>query len=205
MKFTVKVLNIFLVFVWCLVDQLPFPRFFMLTYVLWHCVTPSSLPFCFTSLILLSLGICTVTSDILIPIYATRHWRWCNSVPKHKCQHPKSAGKRLLVNRHHVLTTHAVCAIVQSFGFHGSKDLYCSVLSFNFRRSDWWDRKMLPPSSVLTVTLEPSYHTACCCNPEALLSCFSNFLQFFLHACEKVTAMKVKCYEFFSGLKMMMK
>jgi len=31
------------------------------------------------------------------------------------------------------LTTHTVCAVVRSFDFHGSKDLYCGVLGYDVR------------------------------------------------------------------------
>jgi len=63
------------------------------------------------------------------------------------------------------LKTHTVCAVVKSFDFQGSKDLYCGVLGYGVRWSDWWCRNMLPPSLVLTMT-EPSYQTAHCCDPE---------------------------------------
>jgi hypothetical protein len=59
---------------------------------------------------------------------------------------------------------HTVCAVVKSFDFHGSKDLYCGVLGY-VRWSGWWCRNMLLLSSLLTIK-EPSYQTAQCCDPE---------------------------------------
>jgi len=58
-----------------------------------------------------------------------------------------------------------MCAVVWSFDFHGSKDLYCGVLGYDVRQSDWWWRNMLPLSSFLTMT-EPSYQNAHCYDPE---------------------------------------
>ena len=46
------------------------------------------------------------------------------------------------------LATHTVCAVVKSFDFHGSKDLYCGALGYDVRRSDCWCRNMLPLSSM---------------------------------------------------------